>query len=266
MVTGYLYLKEVRKMPSKKKSSSRPNLTIVIPAYSEEKRIGKSLDELAQFLKKDKLMKTLSVELIVVSADSADKTHEIVTSKLKKFTDAKLLKPGERVGKGRDVKYAMLKAKGDAVIFMDADLATPLKHLPKFYKLYLKGNEVIIATRNLLKHHPSAARRLLSNTGNLLFRVAGGVWVEDSQCGFKMFSHKAAQVCFSKQTIMRWGFDMEILAIARANKFKITSCRVNDWVSVPEGTFVEGIVKSSLTSLGELGHIFWNRIKGTYKA
>ena len=147
--------------------------------------------------------------------------HEVVLSKQNKFPIFRLLRPGAKLGKGRDVQYGMLKAKGKAVIFMDADLATPFRHLPVFYRAYEQGSDVVIATRNLYKHHPNYLRRLLSNGGNLLFRIASGVWVEDSQCGFKLFSNEAAQLCFSKLTILGWGFDMEVLAIAKANKLQV---------------------------------------------
>lgn len=242
------------------------DLTILIPAYHEEKRIGRTLDELAQFLKQEKNLKDKAIEIVVVSADSSDKTHEVVLSKKSKFKNLRLLKPGPRVGKGRDVQYGILRAKGKAIIFMDADLATPLRHLPTFYRAHQRGSDVVIATRNLRKHHPHYLRRLVSNGGNLLFRFAGGVWVEDSQCGFKLFSHDAAQLCFSKLNIMGWGFDMEILAIAKINKFKIKSYRVNDWVSVPEGTFIDGMLKNALVSLKELGTILARRLNGSYRA
>lgn len=249
-----------------KKTQKQPDLTIVIPAYKEGKRVGKTLDQLADFLSTDKKMKAKSVEIIVVSADSPDNTHEVVESRARLFKNFLFIKPGPKLGKGRDVRAGMLKAKGKAVIFMDADLATPLKYLPKFYEAFLGGADVIVATRNLRKHHPEFLRRSLSNLGNILFRVLGGVWIEDSQCGFKMFSKKANKICFSKMTIMKWGFDMEILTIARINKFKITSFRVNDWKSVPGGTFLEGAFKSAVESLSELLHIFWFRINGKYKA
>jgi dolichyl-phosphate beta-glucosyltransferase len=243
----------------------QPDLTIIIPALREEKRIGKTLDELASFLKKDKPMSKLDTEVIVVSATSTDKTHEVVLSKKPKFKNLTLLKPGKPVGKGRDVRYAMLRAKGRAIIFMDADLATPLRHLPAFYKEFVRGSDLVIATRNLRRHHESFARRSLSNLGNLLFRIASGVWVEDSQCGFKMFSNQAAKTCFSKLQIMKWGFDMEVLAIAKANKLKITTRRINDWKSVPGGTFEGGFLGNAISSLGELAYILSNRLRGVYK-
>jgi dolichyl-phosphate beta-glucosyltransferase len=251
-------------MPSKRQSNTRPELSIVIPAYSEEKRIGQTLDKLAKYLNTEKMFKGKNVEVIVVSADSRDRTHAIVISKTKSFKKLTLLRPGERVGKGRDVQYGMLRAKGQAIIFMDADLATPLKYLAVFYLAFLKGSDVVIATRNLLKHHPNYLRRLLSNSGNLLFRFASGVWIEDSQCGFKLFSYKAAQTCFKKMTILGWGFDMEILAIAKANKLKMTSYRVNDWTSVPGGTFNDGILKNSMISLLELVYLLRNRLSKRY--
>lgn len=253
-----------RRTSRKPAPKPRPDLTIVIPAYREAKRIGKTLDELETFLSEDELMRGLGVEVIVVSADSPDDTHAIVESKRHRFADLTLLKPGPKLGKGRDVQYGMLRSNGAAVMFMDADLATPLRHLPQFYKAFTKGSEVIIATRNLRKHHDNAVRIMLSNIGNLLFRIAGGLWIEDSQCGFKMFSQRAAQVCFGKLTIMKWGFDMEVLAIAKANRFKIKMYRVNDWRAMPHSTFEEGFVRNMFESLAELAHILYRRLTGAY--
>lgn len=248
---------------SKKKAIE---LSIVVPALNEEKRVGKSLDELAVFLKSDATLKKLAIEVVVVSADSRDKTHEIVASKAKKFPIFTFLKPGPRAGKGRDVAYGMLRAKGKYIVFMDADLATPLHYIPEFYQRAVKENiPVLVGTRNLQKHHSNIIRRTISNGGNLLFRIAGGVWIEDSQCGFKMFEHDAAQLCFSKMTIQGWGFDMEVLAIARANKLRIRSVRIDDWQHMPDGTFEEGMFKNIMASLGDLMHIAQNRLSGKYK-
>ena len=211
------------------------DLSIVIGAYHEAKRIGKTLDELANFIKTNSVIKKLSVELVIVSADSNDKTHEIINAKLSKFKNNQFIRPGPKVGKGRDIRLGMLSAKGKAVIFMDADLATPLSYLPAFYALYLAGNDVVVATRDLKKHHPELLRRVLSITGNVIYRLLIGVWVEDSQCGFKLFSKNACKACFSSQTILGWGFDMEILSIAKIKNLKIITVRINDWRSVPGG-------------------------------
>lgn len=251
-------------MSTKARTNSSLDLSIVIPAYREETRIAKTLNELSRFITQDKLFKGKNVEIIVVAADSPDKTHQVVEAMKDQFASLRLLKPGPRVGKGRDVKYGMLRAKGKAVVFMDADLATPLRYLGKFYDTYSKGSDIVIATRNLHRHHPNMLRRLISNLGNLLYRVASGVWIEDSQCGFKLFSIDASQLCFSKLTILGWGFDMEVLAIAKANKLKMTTHRVNDWKAVPGGSFKDDILKNSVTSLYELAYIFRNRLLNRY--
>jgi dolichyl-phosphate beta-glucosyltransferase len=246
---------------------TRPDISIVIPAYCEAKRIGKTFDELSRFIKQDQLLQSKDIEIIVVAADAPDNTHELVLSWKGRLPNLQLLRPGARVGKGRDVQYGMLRAKGEVVIFMDADLATPLDYLPLFYRHHQAGHDIVIATRNLRRHHPNFWRRLLSNCGNLLFRIASGVWVEDSQCGFKLFSRQAAQDCFSRLTIMGWGFDMEVLAIAKVRGLKTKAHRVDDWMSVPDGTFAkDDFAASSISSLRDLGYIFWNRLRRTYSS
>lgn len=247
------------------RSTSKPDLSIVIPALNESKRIAKTLDKLALFIKNNKLIKSLIVEVIIVSADCIDDSHKIIQSKAELFDNFIFMKAGPVAGKGRDVRLGMLKARGKAVIFMDADLATPLKYLPIFYESYLSGNDVVVATRNLKKHHPERLRRSLSIAGNILYRILGGVWIEDSQCGFKLFSSRAAKSSFSKLTTSGWGFDMEVLTIAKINNFKIKSFRIDDWTSVPGGTFSDGALASSLSSLQELFKIFRHRMIRRYQ-
>jgi dolichyl-phosphate beta-glucosyltransferase len=248
-----------------KHDPKQPDLSIVVPALNEEKRIGDSLEKLAEFLNDDATMRTLDVEVIVVAADPRDRTHEIVQQKKKLFRDFKLLKPGVPVGKGRDVQYGMLRAKGRTILFMDADLATPLHHISAAYKKIQKGADVVAGTRNLRKHHKSLVRRSIANAGNLLFRVAGGVWIEDSQCGFKMFTAGAAELCFTRLTIQKWGFDMEILAIAKANRLKLVSQRVNDWHDMPHSTFEDNMIRNTLHSLKDLSHIARRRVARSYR-
>jgi len=241
------------------------DLSIIIPALDEEKRIGDTLSDLADYLKKDKLIAQLSVEIIVVSADSKDKTHDVVLSKKHLFEHFKFLTPGKRVGKGRDVKVGMLAATGNAVLFMDADEATPLFHIAEFYNLYLEGNEVVIGTRNLIAHHPNIIRRIISITGNIIFRIVGGLWVPDSQCGFKLFSYRAAQLCFNNLSIMGWGFDMEVLTIAQSNKIPLKCVQLIDWRDIPGGTFENKLIRNIISSLNDLRKIFINRVFSNYK-
>jgi len=248
--------------------SARDNvidLSIVIPAFNEEKRIGSTLEAVAEHIIKDGILNKLAIEIIVVSADSEDKTKDVVLSKKHLFEHFIFVAPGPKVGKGRDVKEGMLAASGKAIMFMDADRATPLRHINEFYSLFLQGKEIIIGTRKLVSHHPNIFRRFVSVMGNLLFRIVGGIWVTDSQCGFKLFSNRASQLCFGNLSIMGWGFDMEILSIAHANKIPITALPLNDWHDVPGGTFEIKLLRNIISSLSDLWRIFVNRLFNNYK-
>lgn len=247
-----------------KRSPKQYDLSIVIPALNEEKRIGKTLEALAKYLQQP-FWQNKKVEVIVVSADSTDKTHEIVESKSKLFQYFQFLKPGAKVGKGRDVKHGMLHARGDLILFMDADLATPLHHIEKIYRQAERGSDLVVGTRDLRTIHDSLLRNFISNGGNILFRLAGGVWLEDSQCGFKMFRSPAARLCFEKMSIEQWGFDMEILAIAKANKLTIDTHRISDWQDMPGGTFEGKVIKNSLNSLYDLWLILVRRLNGRFR-
>ena len=251
-------------MTKPEKKLRQPDLTIVIPAYCEEKRIGQTLDKLAIYLGSNTHIHNQNTEVIVVAADAPDKTEEIVSHKGHLFSNFRLLKPGIRVGKGRDVQYGVIAAKGRHVLFMDADLATPMWHIEEFYK-YNQTFDIVVGTRNLRKHHSSIVRSFISNVGNVLFKFASGLWLEDSQCGFKMFKASAAITCFQGLHILGWGFDMEILAIARVKEYKIKPVRIDDWQDKPGGTFNQSLLKTILRSFSDLAYIFFCRLAGTYK-
>jgi dolichyl-phosphate beta-glucosyltransferase len=242
----------------------QPDVSIVIPAYREEKRIGPTLDELAAFLKRDAFFKRKDVEVVVVAADAPDKTHEIVNTKQTLFKRFVFLKPGPLVGKGRDVQYGMLRASGKVAVFMDADLATPLHHLKTFYEACVSGNDVVIGTRNLRTYRANVLQGLFASLGNLLYRLGSGMQIEDTQCGFKMFNARARQLCFSKLTILGWGFDIELLAIAQANGLRIKATRIDDYQHMPYSTHTEGATAITLRSVRDFGHITVRRLRGAY--
>lgn len=252
-------------MKSKTLIQKHPDLSIIIPAFSEEKRIGRTLDQLAKFLKNDPFFSQKKVEVLVVAADTSDKTHKIVVEKQSLFDNCQLLKPGPRVGKGRDVQYGMLRANGEIAIFMDADLATPLSYLQKFYETCASGTDIVIGTRNLLRYRSNILRNIFSYGGNLLYRIASGIWIDDTQCGFKMFNRRAREVCFSRQTIMGWDFDTELLAIAKVNKMNQKAYRIDDWTNMPYSTHTDGILKIIMRTTKSFGQVAVNRMLGTYK-
>jgi dolichyl-phosphate beta-glucosyltransferase len=245
----------------------QPDLTIIIPAYSEQRRIGASLDELATFLRQDSFFKRKKVETLVVVADTSDRTAQIVLSKQHLFvTTFRLLRPGPHVGKGRDVQYGVFRATGRVIVFMDADLATPLHHLERFFAACLDGSELVIGTRNLRIYRSNKARNIFSYIGNCLYQLMSGLHIEDTQCGFKMFTNDAAQLCFSKLTILGWGFDIEVLAIAKVNGLTIAPLRVDDWEDKPHSTYNENVCRITTRNICDYAKINWGRLWGKYRA
>lgn len=240
---------------------SRPALSLIVPAYQEAGRIGKTLDELASFLQSHKYDDT---EVVVVVADSPDGTAGIARAKATQFSQLRVVDAGPKVGKGRDVRTGMMEARGEYKLFMDADLATPLHHVQEVRGLMEKRIPVIIAVRDLTSSH-TGFRKLVSSLGNWLIQLVLLPGISDTQCGFKAFSAEAADELFRRQTIMGWGFDMEILAIARMRGYEIAQIKAPDWSDKPNGTFEDKVGSAAVETLGELLTILWRKFMGRYR-
>jgi dolichyl-phosphate beta-glucosyltransferase len=238
-----------------------PGLSIIIPAYQEAGRIERSLDELAAFLDSSKDSDT---EVLVVVADSPDGTAQLAQGKASLFRRFRLIPAGPKIGKGYQVRLGMIEARGAYKLFMDADLATPLHHVTEVRKLAGQQAKVIIATRDLTSSH-TGLRKLVSSFGNWLVRAVLLPGINDTQCGFKAFSAAAADELFRRQTIMGWGFDMEILTIARILNYQIVTIPVRDWHDHPEGTIGDNITSAALVTLGELAIILGRKWTGRYR-
>lgn len=184
-----------------------------------------------------------------------------------------LIDNAKNKGKGGVVKQGMLEAEGEWRLFMDADNSTDISEIEKLWP-YIKGDgdipsasgtyEIVIGSRYLkadsIKVKQPLLRRIVSRIGNWLIRILLGIDMKDTQCGFKLFSAKAAEEIFPKQTIERWGFDMEILAIARKLGYPIKEVAV-DWYDA-EGSSVKK--SAALKTLKELIAIKWNLMRGRY--
>ncbi len=240
----------------------QPELSIIIPAYQEAARIEHTLETLAAYLKGHKYDDT---EVLVVSADSPDGTAELARRKAKLFRQIRVVESGPKVGKGRDVRTGMMEATGTYRLFMDADLATPLHYIEDVRREMAAGRDVIIATRDLTSSH-TGLRKLLSSLGNRLVQLLLLPGFRDTQCGFKAFSAEAADELFRRQTILGWGFDMEILAIARMRGYSIVQIAAPDWSDMPNGTFEGEVTSAALETLGELMTIVWRKWTGRYKS
>ncbi|MFO0971612.1 MAG: glycosyltransferase [Candidatus Saccharimonadales bacterium] len=242
-------------------------LSIVIGALNEEDRVGKTLGKLAAFLKSNHMLH--STEVVVVTAEAHDATHSIVSKAIKQFKHSQHIKPGIKVGKGRDVAYGMLSAKGKICLFMDADIATPLNYillLLPIMKYY--PNDLVIGSRDLKSIH-TGVRMAVSLMGNAAFKIGTGLYIHDTQCGFKAMSRKNARKLFGALTITGWGFDMELIAIARANNIQIRGLSIPDWKDVPNGQLVtkkSSFIKTLIGTLRELAVVTYRYRTGKYKA
>lgn len=234
-------------------------LSLVLLAYQEAHRLGRSLDELARFVKEG----AESTEVLVVVADSPDGTAELARARARDFSLLRVIDAGPRVGKGRDARLGMLEARGDVRIFMDADLATPLHHVETVEQRIRDGSHVVIGTRDLDRIH-RGPRRWISVVGNRLVRLLVLPGIRDSQCGFKGFSAEAARQIFPRLTVTGWGFDVELLVIARELGYRIETVPVPDWKDVAGGTVGRSAAKAALSTFRDVLRIRRNCALGRY--
>ena len=233
--------------------------SIIIPAYNEEKRISKTVARILEFFEKKKV----DFEIIVVNDGSKDKTSEAV--KIFRNKKIRLLEFSPNHGKGFAVKQGMLNAKGDIILFSDADLSTPIEEFDKLIN-YIKDFDVIIGSRsikgaNVVKHQPFY-RELMGKIFNKIVRLFTIRGIIDTQCGFKMFNQKAAKDVFSKTRITGFGFDVEALFLAKILKYKIKEVPVT-WIN-DEQTKISP-VKDSLKMFIEVLKVRINYWEGKYK-
>lgn len=205
-------------------------LSVIIPAYKEAQRIESTLKKIQSFLQ----AQSYTHEVLVVVDGSPDNTAEVVEGCRSWFPELKLINNTENKGKGAVVKQGMLAATGDVRLFMDADGSTAVDHISSFLPYFEKGYDVVVGSRrtkgaNIAVHQP-LLRDFLGGVFRLIVHTLVPVHVSDSQCGFKAFTAEATQKVFPKQTIERFAFDVEILAIARKAGLKIEEAPVT-WIN-----------------------------------
>ncbi|PIT90780.1 MAG: hypothetical protein COU22_00270 [Candidatus Komeilibacteria bacterium CG10_big_fil_rev_8_21_14_0_10_41_13] len=229
-------------------------VSVIIPAYNEEKRLSRTLTEVLGSLKDA----PWPYEIIVVDDGSRDKTSEIA----RETPQVRVIRHQINLGKGRAVKAGVAEAKGELILFMDADHSTPIEELNNFLKA-IDHYDIIIGSRALkdseVIKRQGLIKELSGKLGNRLIRLVTGLDFQDTQCGFKLFN-RSSLIIFNKQTLDRWGFDFELLLIAKKAGFKILEMPVkwqND--SHSKVTFF-----SYFQTLSDLIKIYFNNLQGKY--
>jgi glycosyltransferase involved in cell wall biosynthesis len=241
------------------------SLSIVIPAYDEAGRIGPSLTAILDYLKAG----DRHGEVLVVDDGSTDDTVTVVEGFTARYARAGaelrvLRNPGNR-GKGYSIRHGMLSAGGEVVLFTDADLSAPITEAERLLRPIEAGDcDITLGSRALgydqIKVHQSPLRELVGRTFNLLMRLITGLPFRDTQCGFKAFRRAAVRPVFTRQQIEGFGFDAEVLYIARKLGLRLREVPVA-WSHV-EGTKVG--LRSGLKAFVDLLTIRWNDLTGRY--
>jgi len=209
-----------------------PELSVVIPAYNEEARIVMTLSRSLDYLQR----RHPSADVIVVDDGSEDETADIVQGLAEKEASLRLIRLPENKGKGAAVREGMLAAQGERLLFMDADLATPIEELDKLLFYMDQGFDVVIGSRGLsesdIRQRQPLPRELMGRTFNVIVRslLLGGF--RDTQCGFKLFTRAAAQDLFNAQTLDGFAFDVEVLLLAKDRDLRIREVPVV-WYHAP---------------------------------
>lgn len=246
-------------------------LSVIIPAYNEEERIGKTLRRVDAYLKEQ----VFPAEIIAVIDGAKDNTAKAVSDLQSEILNLRLIDRKENRGKGYTVREGMLAAIGEIRLFTDADNSTDISHFDKMKLLFQQARlpngqdyDVIICSRD--KKDAAGAtqavpqsffKRQLGNLGNLFiqFFAVRGIW--DTQCGFKAFRAEAAERIFSRAKIDRWGFDVEALVLARKFGYKIGIVPAY-WINDPKSHVkLSGYLQVLLETL----KIWWWLRTGGYK-
>jgi glycosyltransferase involved in cell wall biosynthesis len=241
--------------------SARPKYSIVIPVYNESARVLKALTSVVGCIR----ARGWDAEVLVVNDGSTDNTADVVRAFAQTAPEVRLIEnPGNR-GKGYSVRSGMLQARGDKVLFTDADLSAPIEEAERLFAAIRQGADIAIGSRWLQSDRQTQRqplyRQFFGRCFNAVTRFIMRLPYADTQCGFKAFTRQAAQTVFQLQTIERWGFDPEILFIALKRDFWIIEVPVS-WAHDERSRM--SYLKDGFKMLQEISIVRWNALRGRY--
>ena len=232
-----------------------PHLSIVIPAYNEERRIPGTLEATIAYLQ----TRPYTSELIVVSDGSLDGTRQVAESFQAAFPGLRVIEYQPNRGKGYAVKTGMLAARGERVLFMDADYAVPIRYVEDAFRVLDSGFDVAIGSRGTKGARMTKRQTPLREFASRLYTAVQNRWIKvdfvDTQCGFKMYTRAAAQLLFGQQKLASVIFDGELLFLAQRAKLKVGEFGV-EWEHQPDSRITYNLRKS-IQIFVELFRIRW---------
>ncbi|MGD8609466.1 MAG: glycosyltransferase family 2 protein [Desulfobacterales bacterium] len=199
-----------------------PYLSVIIPAYTEGERLGRTLLQIDHHLRPQ----DIDYEILVIVDGSPSHTGELAKNYVSRVKNLLVIENDKNKGKGYAVRLGLLQAKGAFRLYTDADGSTPIEHADEFLLACQNGFDVVMGSRDIegavIEIHQPRYRELMGDMGNLLIRATLGLWgYADTQCGFKMLSQHAAREIATRLMVDRFGFDFELIILAHKLGFKV---------------------------------------------
>jgi len=246
---------------SSKSETSAFQLSIIVPSFNEEVRLPASLHLIAAYVSSSKC----STEVLVVDDGSNDRTAEVAASFADRIPNLRVLTNGENRGKGYSVRHGMQEARGEYVLFTDADLSAPIEEADKLLSA-LRQYDIAIGSRaldrDLIDVHESLFREFAGIIFNRIVRIVLWLPFVDTQCGFKAFRRERCRIIFEQQRIERFGFDPELLYLARHHGLTATEIPVR-WSHSPATKI--NMMRDSIQMFVDVFTIRWNSLLGRYR-
>jgi glycosyltransferase involved in cell wall biosynthesis len=243
-----------------------PELSIIVPAYNEEARLPRALARIGEYFSGPRAPFTLDrMEILIVDDGSTDWTPRIAEEWSRTMPSVRLVSNGDNHGKGYSVRHGMLEARGRLALFTDADLSSPIEQIERLLVAIEIGNDIAIGSRaldrSLIFGHQSRMREIAGMIFNGFVRIFTGLRFHDTQCGFKIFVREPSRIVFEQQRIEGFGFDPEILFLAKRHGLRTAEIPVR-WAH--DAATKVHVVRDSLLMFGDLIYIRWNWLLGRY--